>query len=133
MFLNLTTAPCLLVLFLFFLVILLFHCLLSAIVYCLQAVLLHMTLYHYFLSFRKCKYTRCLVVAVDCMVLHAKSSFCLGHCRSACRISLCVPVCSASLEHTLEIQFVFHCCCHALHVCVAMYAKLQVLQDVQFG
>lgn len=52
MFLNLTTAPCLLVLFLFFLVILLFHCLLSAIVYCLQAVLVRMTLYHYFLSFR---------------------------------------------------------------------------------
>lgn len=76
-------------------------------------------------------YSRSLFVAVVCMALHVKQSFCLGLCRSLYRRFLCVPMCSASLERALKIQFVFHCCCCALHACVAVYAKLQVLQDVQ--
>lgn len=59
-------------------------------------------------------YSRSLLVAVVCMALHVKSSFRLGHCRSLCRRFLCVPVFSASLEHTLEIV-----CVSLLLLCLA--------------
>lgn len=77
-----------------------------------------------------------LSIAVDCMALCAESSlfFFAGHCRCLCERCLSISVHGVvSLELTSEIKSVPGCCSCALHVCVAVYAKLQMLQDTQFG